>query len=594
MRFPAAAISAAALLAGSVNADAQSVLSEASSSVSSVASDASSVVESATSGPELPTFTPTAIKGDFVEQFTDDWDARWKPSHAKKDTKGSAKEDEEWAYVGEWAVEEPHVYKGMEGDKGLVVKNAAAHHAISAKFPKKIDNKGKTLVVQYEVKLQNGLECGGAYLKLLRDNKALHQDEFSNVSPYVVMFGPDKCGTTNKVHFIVNHKNPKTGEYEEKHLSAPPAARIVKTSELYTLIVHPNNTVHIKLNGEQVKEANLLEDFLPPFNPPAEIDDPKDSKPDTWIDEARIADPKATKPEDWDEDAPFEIVDEEATIPEDWLETEPLTVPDPEASKPEDWDEEEDGDWVAPTVPNPKCDDVSGCGKWEKPTIKNPAFKGKWTAPYIDNLNEPKADFPTSPAYKGVWAPRKIKNPAFFEDKTPANLEPMGAIGFEIWTMQNDILFDNIYIGHSIADAEKFAQETFFEKHPIEQLVELAEKPKVEDKPKSPSDLVFLDDPILYVKEKLDLFFTIAQNDPIQAVKFVPEAAGGIAAVLVTLIAIIVGVVSMGGSTPPQVKKAADKAKATATDAKDKVAEAVSTGAEKAQDATKRATRSSS
>lgn len=63
--------------------------------------------------------------------------------------------DEEWAYVGEWAVEEPTVYKGIEGDAGLVVKNAAAHHAISAKFPKKIDPKGKTLVVQYEVKLQS-------------------------------------------------------------------------------------------------------------------------------------------------------------------------------------------------------------------------------------------------------------------------------------------------------------------------------------------------------------------------------------------------------------------------------------------------------
>ena len=68
---------------------------------------------------------------------------------------GSGKDEEEWAYVGEWAVEEPSVYKGMEGDKGLVVKNPAAHHAISAKFPKKIDNKGKTLVVQYEVKLQS-------------------------------------------------------------------------------------------------------------------------------------------------------------------------------------------------------------------------------------------------------------------------------------------------------------------------------------------------------------------------------------------------------------------------------------------------------
>ena len=57
--------------------------------------------------------------------------------------------------MGNWAVEEPQTLKGIEGDKGLVVKNKAAHHAISAKFPKKIDNKGKTLVVQYEVKLQS-------------------------------------------------------------------------------------------------------------------------------------------------------------------------------------------------------------------------------------------------------------------------------------------------------------------------------------------------------------------------------------------------------------------------------------------------------
>ena len=173
----------------------------------------------------------------------------------------------------------------------------------------------------------------------------------------------------------------------------------------------------------------------------------------------------------------------------------------------------------------------------------------------------------------------------------------MGAIGFEIWTMQSDILFDNIYIGHSIADAEKFADETFHEKHPIEQLLELAEKPKVDEKkpPNSPSDLVFMDDPVHYIREKLDLFFTIAQTDPVQAIKFVPEAAAGLGAVIVTLLAVIVGVVSMGGSTPPpQVKKAADKAKAAASDAKDKVAEAVSTGADQAKGAEKRTTRSSS
>lgn len=45
----------------------------------------------------------------------------------------------------------------------------------------------------------DGLECGGAYMKLLQDNKALHAEEFSNSSPYIIMFGPDKCGATNKV-----------------------------------------------------------------------------------------------------------------------------------------------------------------------------------------------------------------------------------------------------------------------------------------------------------------------------------------------------------------------------------------------------------
>jgi hypothetical protein len=51
------------------------------------------------------------------------------------------------------------VLNGMVGDKGLIVKDKAAHHAISAKFDKPINPKGKPLVVQYEVKLQ-GLFAG--------------------------------------------------------------------------------------------------------------------------------------------------------------------------------------------------------------------------------------------------------------------------------------------------------------------------------------------------------------------------------------------------------------------------------------------------
>lgn len=541
--------------------------------VGAVYGQADQVPEPATSvAVKTPTFTPTNLKAPFLEQFTDDWDTRWTPSHAKKE---DSKSDEDWAYVGEWSVEEPKVLPGMIGDKGLVLKNPAAHHAISAKFPQKIDNKGKTLVIQYEVKLQNGLECGGAYMKLLQDNAALHADEFSNTSPYVIMFGPDKCGATNKVHFIFKHKNPKTGEYEEKHMNSPPMAKVNKLSSLYTLIVKPDNTFQMLVDNVSMKSGSLLEDFTPAVNAAKEVDDVADSKPADWVDQARIPDPKATKPADWDEEAPFEIVDEDATIPDDWLEDEPSSIPDPEAEKPEDWDDEEDGDWMAPTVPNPTCEEVSGCGKWERPMMKNPAYKGKWTPEFIEN-----------PDYKGVWAPRKIANPDYFEDKTPAAFEPMGAIGFEIWTMQSEILFDNIYIGHSIEDAAALRAETWDLKRPVESAEDdSTPPPPPELKPSSPMDLVFMDDPVKYVKERLDLFITLVKRDPVEAIRFMPDIAGGIGVLFITLLAFVLGAIGMSSAAPSveEVKTQATKAKEAVVDAKDKAVDAAASGAETVQ-----------
>lgn len=158
--------------------------------------------------------------------------------------------------------------------------------------------------------------------------------------------------------------------------------------------------------------------------------------------------------------------------------------------------------------------------------------------------------------------------------------------------MQSDILFDNIYIGHSVEDAAKLAEETFLIKHPIEKALFDAEKPKKKDPPASPSDLKFLDDPVLYVKEKLDLFLTIAQNDPIEAVKFVPEAAAGIAGIVVTIIVLIVSLIGLGSSSPA-VQKAATDAKVKTKEATDKAAQATATGAEKVKaEVNKRTTRS--
>lgn len=320
-----------------------------------------------------------------------------------------------------------------------------------------------------------------------------------------------------------------------------------------------------------------MEDFTPPVNPEKEIDDPKDKKPADWVDDVKIADPEAVKPADWDEEAPFEILDTEAEQPEDWLEDEPTSIPDPEAEKPEDWDDEEDGDWVPPTVPNPKCADVSGCGEWTRPMTKNPEYKGKWSAPLIDN-----------PAYKGIWAPRKIKNPDFFEDKTPSNLEAMGAIGFEIWTMQNDILFDNVYIGHSVEDAEKLRQETFDVKFPIEEAEEKASEPKPEPAAEG-TTTTFKEDPVTFVRQKVDQFVGLAKEDPIHAAKTVPEVAGGLVVLLLTSILVIVG--AIGSSSPAPADK---KGKKPASAGKEKTGEATSSSADTGKSgATKRTTRSS-
>lgn len=57
----------------------------------------------------------------------------------------------------------------------------------------------------------------------------------------------------------------------------------------------PNNTYSVSIDGESLSSGSLLEDFDPAVNPPKEIDDPEDKKPEDWVDEKKIADPDATK-----------------------------------------------------------------------------------------------------------------------------------------------------------------------------------------------------------------------------------------------------------------------------------------------------------
>lgn len=64
-------------------------------------------------------------------------------------------------------------------------------------------------------------------------------------------------------------------------------------------MVNPDNTFEVLVDQTVVNSGSLLTDMTPPVNPPAEIEDPDDQKPEDWDERPKIQDPSATKPEDW-------------------------------------------------------------------------------------------------------------------------------------------------------------------------------------------------------------------------------------------------------------------------------------------------------
>jgi len=290
--------------------------------------------------------------------------------------------------------------------QGIQTTQDARFYAASAKFPS-FSNQGKDLVIQFSVKFPQKIDCGGGYIKVLPGT--VDQENFGGDSQYNIMFGPDICGhSTKKVHVIFNY--PKKGEKGENLLIKKEIrAETDQLTHVYTLIVHPDNTYEVRVDGTKRESGSLLEDW--DFLPPKKIKDPTVSKPSDWVDEAMIDDPEDKKPAGWDNT--------------------PRTVPDPDAEKPADWDEESDGEW-------------------EAPQIDNPEFKGEWKPKRIPN-----------PAYKGPWVHPEIDNPDYKEDSNLYRYSDIGAVGIDIWQVKNGTIFDNIIVTDSIAEAEKLMEDTY-------------------------------------------------------------------------------------------------------------------------------------
>merc|ERR1712178_336126 len=103
------------------------------------------------------------------------------------------------------------------------------------------------------------------------------------------------------------------------------------TSHLYRVLLKPDNTVRVEIDGEKIYDGSLKEDWE--MLKPKEISDPDDKKPTDWADDSMMDDPETKKPDDW--------VEEKRIV-------------DADAKKPDDWDDEEDGEWEAPMKDNPE------------------------------------------------------------------------------------------------------------------------------------------------------------------------------------------------------------------------------------------------
>lgn len=127
-----------------------------------------------------------------------------------------------------------------------------------------------------------------------------------------------------------------------------------------------------------------------------------------------------------------------------------------------------------------------------------------------------------------------------------------GGVGIELWTMTEDILFDNLYIGHSVEDAKALAKETFDVKKPLEVAID---KPATSDDEEDDSTVSFKEDPIGYIREKAITFIDAAKEDPIAAFKTQPETGAALGAAFFTVLGMIAALFGViGGSSPAVVQ----------------------------------------
>ncbi|KAM5229767.1 calreticulin-3 isoform 1-T1 [Hipposideros larvatus] len=276
----------------------------------------------------------------FQEEFLDGerWRNRWVQS-----TNDSQ--------FGHFRLSSGKFYGHKEKDKGLQTTQNGRFYAISARF-KPFSNKGKTLVIQYTVKHEQKMDCGGGYIKVFPAD--VDQKNLNGKSQYYIMFGPDICGFDIKqVHVILHFKN----QYHSN--KKPIRCKVDGFTHLYTLILRPDLTYEVKIDGLAIESGSIEYDWnltsLKKMEKSlAESKDREQGKED--------------KLQDWEKH-----------------------FLDAGASKPSDWNSELDGDWQAPMLQKPPYQDglkPEGIEKdvWLHQKMKNTNYLTEYDLSEFENI----------------------------------------------------------------------------------------------------------------------------------------------------------------------------------------------------------------
>ncbi|KFD46052.1 hypothetical protein M513_13076, partial [Trichuris suis] len=168
-------------------------------------------------------------------------------------------------YDGQWKIH-THSNPLLKRNYVLLMQTPAAYHAICSAFKKPFIFRSKPLIIQYDLKFQVPLmECGGGYVKLYEGFGLNCYEIFRNDTEFQLMFGPDKCGGKQIIHFIIGQKDHKTSVFTPQAISSKrPLNSIFQDTltHLFTLALYPNDSYFIYIDQLLHDHGNLKDKMM--------------------------------------------------------------------------------------------------------------------------------------------------------------------------------------------------------------------------------------------------------------------------------------------------------------------------------------------